>query len=247
MERTPLLPTLQHRPASSIESESFVPTLFNLQILAVGIAAMTVSTLAFTQAGTVWRDAMVVAVLVCFHAGVGVCGREKVSSLGGSLVTKSLEFGPTPYIYRIDGLVPVSYCFMWSIPLFIGLALALSARDALDQFTIVSTARNFFTSPTSLSDRLTSLTSAVVSPRSSTSAYLAAIASVGGILCLSELPASSTAAVYVLPAELVLGAVSMAGYLIVEGDGWGRKVVMGALVALVYTGAITIAYGVIEG
>ncbi|KAJ3218778.1 hypothetical protein HDU67_004026 [Dinochytrium kinnereticum] len=186
-----------------------------------------------------------------------------------SFVTKSLEFGPTPYLYRIDGLVPITFCFMWSIPLFIGLALALSVRDALEASQVALSVLSTVRSAISRSSTLPSptLPTATSAPRSFLSAslwpaHLAAVAAVGGILCLSELPAATmglwhptdrvlhkigTAAVYVLPAELLLGLFSMGGYLIVEGDGWGSKMAMGFLVSLMYAGAIAVSYGIFEG
>ncbi|KAJ3105715.1 hypothetical protein HDU97_007692 [Phlyctochytrium planicorne] len=287
-----------HRIQNVVEEESFIPTLPSLQLLALGVTVATVGVLLSTTAGTMLRDLGVIAVVIGFSIAVPFVAVKQKSHLWLDLwvysvmvslfmplpdwflckITKSLEFGPTPYIPRFDGLVPITFCLMWSIPIFIGLALALSVRDALEasQIAIAASsaarsARTFFSRPSnpSLSPQLPTLavpTSASMSrPLLSVSlwpAHLAAIAAVGGIICLSELPAATTglwyptdrvqwkvgtAAIYVLPAELLLGLVSLGGYLIVEGDGWGSKMFMGFIVSLIYTGGITLSYAFVEG
>ncbi|KAJ3210297.1 hypothetical protein HDU67_005416, partial [Dinochytrium kinnereticum] len=157
-------------------------------------------------------------------------------------VTKSLEFGPTPYLYRIDGFVPIYLCLMWGIPFFIGLAVALSVRDAMEASrTSLPTLPTVSLTFINRSLAAAPITSSSVSPprsllqASSWPAHLASIVAVGGILCICEISAGTvglwhptarvqhklgTTALYMFPAKLLLGLISMGGYMIVEGDGW---------------------------
>ncbi|KAJ3111217.1 hypothetical protein HDU96_005895 [Phlyctochytrium bullatum] len=270
MERTPLLPTQPRRPAAQDERESFAATLPTLQLVVLGFTLLAVPVALWTTPGTLLRDLLLIAALLSFHTAVPAIAILKKSHLWLDLwvyslsvsvfmpapdwflckVTKSLEFGPTYFIPRFDGLVPVTFCFMWSIPIFIGLAVALSVRDSMES-----------SSPTVRGPRQPS-TGVQFLNLALWPAHLAAVVAVGGVICLTEFPAAMVglwgptervahkwgpAAVYVLPAELLLGMFTMSGFLIVEGDFLGSKLFMGFLVALLYTGSIVLSFGVFEG
>ncbi|KAJ3117727.1 hypothetical protein HDU96_005857 [Phlyctochytrium bullatum] len=307
MERAPLLPTSARRPASSVEQESFVPILPVLQLLTVAVTAISVVIFAFTAPGTLLRDLVVVLAIAAFHVGVPVLAISKRSHLWLDLwvyslmvslfmpipnwltakILGSVEFGATPYIYRLDGLVPITYCLMWAIPIFVGLALALSARDALEAsqvaLSMATTYSNVVSNPSSFGHPTTSplpspslhggpptLAIALPPPQaprpllsmSLWPAHLMAMAGVGAILVLAEFTSTASglwhptrrvshrfasAAAYILPPDLLLGVFSLGGYLMVEGDGWGSKLLMGFLVSLLYSGAVTVSFGIFEG
>ncbi|KAJ3195814.1 hypothetical protein HK101_010986 [Irineochytrium annulatum] len=54
-------------------------------------------------------------------------------------------------------------------------------------------------------------------------------------------------AVYAIPAQMALGLFAFGAYMLVEGDSVVSKLWMAAVVALLYQGAVTGSYGLVEG
>ncbi|KAJ3299213.1 hypothetical protein HDU76_006376 [Blyttiomyces sp. JEL0837] len=134
-----------------IANQGFHDTLLHLRPVLLFVA-IVIAGIVLTESGTVGRDVMLIGLGVGFNLGVPVYSWWYKIHLWFDLwafcistscllpitdwflasVTKSLVFHPTVFIPRVgtaNATQPLTMLTLWSIPLFVGLVLALATRD----------------------------------------------------------------------------------------------------------------------